>query len=120
MPNPETTALIGPKTVTVLGSHWRDGHSWQGFDWSRAELRSGSIWSNDDYHLGVPWAHPDDRKMTNDDPDVFGVYRVRLKRGWKSFVQVDGEWRVSKAPRQDGRFGTPPGDQVTVIIEVIV
>lgn len=111
----DTTAPIGPKTVTVLGSHWRDGPLWTGFDWARAELRSGSIWSNGDYHLGVPWAHPDDRRNFVDDPDIFGIYRLRLKRGWKSFVQVDGVWSVSKAPPPTGWFGTPPEGQVTVI-----
>ncbi len=112
------TAPIGPKTVTVLGSHWSAHWKWDGFDFSRAELRSGSIWSNDDYHLGVPWAHPDDRRRYNDDPDVFGIYRLRLKRGWKSFVRVDGVWCVSNAPRQDGAYGTPPSGQISAIIEV--
>lgn len=109
------TAPIGPKTVTVLGSHWPARWEWEGFDFTRAELRSGSIWSNDDYHLSVPWMHPDDIARWGRDPDFEGIYRIRLKRGWKSFVRVDCEWRVSKAPRQEGIYGTPPDGQVHVI-----
>lgn len=109
------TAPIGTKTVTVLGSNWPDGRLWAGFDWSRAELRSHSLCGGD-YHLGVPWAPPDDRQRFEDDPDIFGIYRLRLKRGWKSFVQApDGTWLVSKAPAQKGTFGTPPEGQVRVI-----
>lgn len=118
----ESTAPIGPKTVTVLGYHWPEGEDWSGFKWSEAELRSGSIWSNDDYHLGVPWMHPDDRcnPGLENDPDWWGIYRLRLKRGWKSFTQIDGEWRVSKAPRQEKVYGTPPVGQISGVVEVTV
>lgn len=102
------TAPIGPKTVTVLGSHWPATWNWSGFDWSRAELRSGSIWSNDDYHLGLPWMHPNDEAAVGRDPDYEGIYRIRPNRGWRSFVRVDGEWLVSKAPPAVGTYGTPP------------
>ena len=114
MKDAHETAPIGPKTVTVLGSHRPADWEWGGFDWSRAELRSGSIWSPDDYHLGVPWSHPND----GHDPGNDAIYRIRLKRGWRSFVKVDGAWMVSKAPRQGGKFGTPPGGQVSAIIEI--
>lgn len=112
------TAPIGPKTVTVLGSHWPATWPWSGFDWSRAELRSGSIWSNDDYHLGVPWMHPDDFAHGGWDGDDDAIYRVRLKRGWKSFVQVNGAWMVSKAPPLDGDYGTPPEGQISAVITI--
>jgi hypothetical protein len=111
-------APINAKSVTVLGSHWPDGPLWAGFDFTRAELRSHSLLRGGDYHLGVPWAHPDDRKRSNDHPDVFGVYRLRLKRPWKSFVQVDGVWMVSKEPPQTGVFGTPQDGQIGFILEV--
>jgi hypothetical protein len=95
---PARTAPIGPNTVTVLGSHWRAGPSWEGFDWSRAKLRSWSIRSFTDYHLAVPWAHANDR---HEPVDKWCVYRVRLKRGWRSFVQgEDGGWMVSTAARR--------------------
>lgn len=91
-------ATVGPQTVTVLGSHWPSGPLWSGFDWSRAIVLEGSIWSNDDYHLAVPWAHFLDRKAFGYDPDIFGIYRLRLKRGWRSFVRAeDGTWLVSRA-----------------------
>lgn len=93
------TAPIGPTTVTVLGSHWRESAPWAGFDFSRAEIRSGSIWSPDDYHLGVPWMHPDDPAQIGRDPDDESIYRLRLKRGWRSFVCIDGVWLVSKEAR---------------------
>lgn len=110
------SAPIGITTVWVNGSNWRG--SWAGFDFTRAELRSGSIWSRADYHLGVPWMHPDDEAFYGRDPDSEGIYRVRVKRPWKSFVQVDGTWLVSKAPRQEGRYGTPPSSQISAIIEL--
>ena len=110
------TAPIGPKTVTVLGSHWKEGPLWTGFDWTRAELRSASIWSNDDYHLGVPWMHPNDISRYGRNKDMSGIYRLRLKSGWKSFVRIGDEWRVSKAPPTErGPFGTPPDGQVHII-----
>lgn len=112
------SAPIDSKTVKVNGSHWPKGHLWDGFDWSRAELRSGSIWSNDDYHLGVPWMHPRDIATFGRRADMEGIYR--LKRGWHSFVKVDGQWMVSKAPRIDNPpFGTPPESQVRVIDVVL-
>lgn len=104
------SAPIGTKTVWVNGSNWR--WSWAGFDFSRAEMRSGSIWSNDDYHLGVPWMHPDYIERYGRDPSFEGIYRIRPKRGWRSFVRVDGVWLVSKAPRQEGRYGTLPSGQI--------
>lgn len=113
------TAPIGPKTVTVLGSHWRESSPWDGFDWSRAEVRSHNILSCEDYHLGVPWAHPEDRRNYNNDPGVFGIYRLRLKRGWRSFIKTaDGIWMVSNAPAPVGVYGTPPGGQVSFVLDV--
>ncbi len=91
-------APIGSKTVTINGSHWKESAPWAGLDFHRAELRSASIWNDDDYHLGVPWMHPCDRVGHIDDPDWWAVYRVRLKRGWKSFVWNGATWCVSKAP----------------------
>jgi hypothetical protein len=84
---------IGPLTVTVLGSRWKPGPAWDGFCWERAVLRGGSIWGGDDYHLAVPWRHADDSRVPWDD---CGVYRLRLKRGWKRFVQVDDVWMVER------------------------
>jgi hypothetical protein len=110
------TAPIGSKTVTVCGEHWKESAPWGGFDWSKAEIRSDSIWYNGDYHLGVPWMHPEDQaRGYASDPDWWGIYRVRLKRGWHSFVCISGEWRVSKAAPEQGRLGTPPWEQVRVI-----
>lgn len=112
------TAPIGPATVTVLGYHWRAGPRWDGFDFARAELRSHCP-LGEDYHLSVPWMHPDDKAQHADDPDCWCIYRLRLKRGWKSFVQVDGAWHVSRAPRQDSPpFGTPPWGQIRAVVEV--
>lgn len=90
------TAPIGPKTVRVMGSHWKESAPWSGlkFDWSLTEVRSGSIWSNDDYHLRVPFIHPDDEGGTHEEENMY--YRVRLKRPWKSFVKIGGVWHVSK------------------------
>lgn len=115
----EVTAPIGPATVTVLGSHWRAGPLWAGFDFTRAEVRSHNLFGVEDYHLGVPWMHPDDIKTYGRDPDMEGIYRLRLKRGWRSFVCIDGQWLVSKAAPQTGRFGTPPWDQC-IVVEVKV
>jgi hypothetical protein len=101
MSKTETTPEpIGPATVTVLGHVWKPGDPWAGLDFSRATLRMGSIWSNDDYHLQVPWCHPDDQDETWGtaayEPDTF--YRIRPSRkGWR-FVQVDGVWMVTKEP----------------------
>lgn len=63
--------------------------------------------------------HPDDKQSAADDPDSWCIYRVRLKRGWRSFVQIDSQWKVSKAPPQEGSFGTPPPEQISAIIEVV-
>jgi hypothetical protein len=60
----------------------------------RAELHTESLWSPDDYHLDVPFVHPDDAA------EVWAAaYRVRLKRPWRSFVRIDGQWMVSMEPR---------------------
>jgi hypothetical protein len=82
-------APIGPLTVTVLGSHWKPGPAWDGFCWERAVLRDD--W--EDYRLDVPWRHAEDGWLPW---HLCGVYRLRLKRGWKRFVQVDGVWMVEK------------------------
>ena len=115
---PDPTAPISIATVTVNGSHWPAKWNWGGFDLSRAELRSGSIWADGDYHLGVPWMHPDDVARHGRDPEYECIYRLRLKRGWRSFVQIDGVWCVSKVPRQGGTYGTPPGGQIAFVMEV--
>jgi hypothetical protein len=76
----------------VLGSHWPAHWEWAGLDFARAELRNRSIWGQD-YHLDVPFWHPDDGEPP-DPPEMY--YRVRLKRGWKRFVCVDGTWMVER------------------------
>jgi hypothetical protein len=88
-------AEIGPKTVRVLGYKWSANAPWAGLHFDKAVLRTGSIWSDDDYHLDVPWLHPDDVAM-EPYPDAWCRYRVRPARGWHSFVLVDGVWMVSK------------------------
>jgi hypothetical protein len=90
----QRTAPIGPATVTVNGDHWPAKWAWAGLHFEDAHLRSRSPWCNDDYHLGVPWMHPDDYDVMHDDPDCWATYRVRPKRGWRSFVRIDGVWHV--------------------------
>ena len=91
------TAPIGPKTVTVNGHDWTAHLPWDGFDFSRAISRPAV--PGFPVALDVPWAHPEDRVRSKDHPDAFAVYRLRLKRGWHSFVQDEsGMWMVSTAP----------------------
>jgi hypothetical protein len=116
----QRTAPIGPATVTVNGDHWPAKWAWAGLHFEDAHLRSRSPWCNDDYHLGVPWMHPDDYDVMHDDPDCWATYRVRPKRGWRSFVRIDGVWHVSSEPeKQMPPFGTPPWQQVTVVDVVL-
>jgi hypothetical protein len=91
---------IGPATVTVLGSIWPANAPWSGLDFTRAKLCNTSIWGGDcDYHLRVPWCHPDDQDST------WGTaayqedcwYRIRPRRESWRFVQVAGVWMVAEA-----------------------
>lgn len=86
------TAPIGPETVTVLGYHWPKTAPWDALDFKDAELWEKSIWG-EDYHLRVPFWDPDEIPQPAE-PETY--YRIRLKRGWKRFVQIDGVWMVAK------------------------
>ena len=92
---------IGPDTVTVLSHRWKASDPWGGLDFTRAELRTGSIWSANDYHLNVPWCHPADQDAAWGTaayvPDCW--YRVRPRRKAWRFVQVDGVWMVDTQQR---------------------
>ena len=96
-----TPEAIGPATVTVLGHIWDGKAPWNGLDFTRAELRETSIWGPD-YHLRVPWRHPDDAACQEGHEDeCFDRVRPR-RRGWR-FVQVGGEWMVTnKEPANAG------------------
>ena len=94
---------IGPKTVTVNGGRWTAKSNWRGLYLDRAELLHKSLWNalgmpGDDYHLRVPWLHPDDAHYA-DDPDSWAFYRVRPKRDRDRFVRVDGVWMVEEGDR---------------------
>lgn len=92
----EMTAPIGPKTARVNRAHWKESYPWAGLKFALAEICHRSIWG-DDYHLRVPWMHPDDRDAMADDPEWWAYYRIRPKRGWRSFVKIGDIWHVSKA-----------------------
>ncbi|TRD03787.1 hypothetical protein FJV76_14210 [Mesorhizobium sp. WSM4303] len=93
---------IDPTTCTVLGYKPKnaDDPLWAGLEMSRAELRN---WA--DYHLAVPWEHPDDQARFKDDPKDWAIYRVRpaMEPGkkWKGkkvqsvgLVHADGAWWI--------------------------
>ena len=86
---------IGPRTVTVLGSHWPASWAWDGLDFNRAKLRRHA----NDYHLAVPFCHLDDRARGRAAPDDWAISRVRPKRDVDRFERVNGVWMVVEGDR---------------------
>jgi hypothetical protein len=93
---------VEPATCTVLGYKPKgaDDPLWAGLELSRAELRE---WA--DYHLAVPWEHPEDQEAFGDDPSDWAIYRVRPRmepgKKWKgkkvnavAFVRDADAWWI--------------------------
>ena len=114
---------VSPETVTVLGRRVNSkSASWRGLNFSKADLLAqatlmmavcGSDIAPFDYHLRVPFCHPDDQTGTAGDwTECFYRVRPRMKPGklWEGrmvetvfFERVNGEWRLAVALRGAGK-----------------
>lgn len=82
---------INPGNCTVNGYIVKETDpDWTGLDFTNCELRHFSIWG-EDYHLRVPWWHPEDGPAPNP-PEMY--YRVRPKSQSDTFYQDDGVWFI--------------------------
>lgn len=93
---------VTPDTVTVLGSHWTGTDAaWRGLAFSRATLKTTSIWGND-LHLDVPFCHPDDQyDGWEDDDDCWARVRPLAEPGRRWRRRMVRTVEIVPAPQLD-------------------
>ncbi len=96
---------ISADRVTINGYRYKtESPAWAGLDLTKAVERHYSIWGKD-YHLDVPFWHPDDGPHP-DPPEM--RYRVRPRRVREHFERRGDMWGIAKGrplpppPKGDG------------------